>query len=502
MTTRYDPISGSSKIEGAEKATIKDKLSQAIHTTVDKTKELTGMGSTSGSKTSDLGPSVATTHPGSVTTLPTGNRGVVFGGAGNIEVRDVPWPKMELPWNGTPCKTGCIVKVLLSGICGSDLHPFRRRTGMSSGVVLGHEFLGEVVEVGPGVEFTKVGDWGVTPFNVACGTCVTCKQGRTDTCEVANPQREQFGQGGLYGYVCGGGWQGGQAQYAFIPWCDYNFVKFENKALARAKLLDLVLLSDVLPTAFHGTEEACVQFGSTVFIAGAGPIGLTAAALCNLKGASHVIIADPHPERLELARRLGCFTINLSEIKDHSTLGEYIEGFTGKKFVDCGIDCVGYEAKALGTRGGKNVPTTALDMCIEAVKPAGHIGVLGVYVMGDPKGTPSEMKGYQTFNFGKSWMKSQHIQGGQATCMKYLNRLQNMIFADKLPISKILNCRVISLDDAPSAYKHFSDGIPHKFVIDPHNTLGLLATSGSTTVTGTTTTTGTGTTLPMDTTTV
>lgn len=407
------------------------------------------------------------------------NRGVVFHGQGKMRVDTIPYPKMELPWNKQPVNNGAILKVLTAGICGSDLHPYRGRTPMQSGTILGHEFTGEIVELGSGVQHMKVGDWGAVPFNVACGTCSNCKSQRPDVCYRTNHQQEQFGQAGIYGYVCGGDWAGGQAEFIFVPFVDYNFIRFENKTLAKTKLTDLTLLTDVLPTAMHGTEEAQVAVGQTVYIAGAGPIGLTAAALCNLKGASRIIVGDFITERLELARQLGCLTIDLSTVADEKALGAKLNEMIGCKWVDCSIECVGYEARGFGSSATtNNVCTAALAACCEVTKPGGRVGILGAFFAGDPKApSAAEKVGMYSFNLGTAWMKGICMQGGQASCMRYVERLQNMILADKLPISKLLNVKVLPLDQAALAYDQFDKGVAHKFILDPHNTLGLAGTT-------------------------
>jgi len=402
---------------------------------------------------------------------PSSNRGVVFNGAGKIEVKSIPYPEMVLPWNKEPHTAGAILRVLTSAICGSDLHPYRGRTPMQPGTVLGHEFLGEIVEIGPGVQTMQIGDWGAVPFNVSCGTCASCKELRPETCDKTSNQKHNFGQGGIYGYVCGGDWQGGQAEYVFVPWVDYNFLKFDNKTLAKQKLLDLTLLTDVLPTAFHGTEEAHVEFGKSVYIAGAGPIGLAAAAICNLRGAARVIVSDFHTDRLDLARRMGCLTIDLNHITDQKTLSARVKELNGSQWCDSGIECVGYEARGFGSKS--NVCSSALDGLIEVVKPGGYIGILGAFFAGDPKAPSAKEKaGFFNVPLGMAWMKGQTMQGGQASCMRYMRKLEQMIMADKLPISKILNVNVVTMDEVADAYSKFDEGVPNKFIIDVGGVVG------------------------------
>jgi glutathione-independent formaldehyde dehydrogenase len=161
--------------------------------------------------------------------------------------------------------------------------------------VLGHEITGEVIEAGSDVETLKVGDIVSVPFNVACGRCRSCKEQHTGVCLTVNPARA----GGAYGYVDMGGWIGGQAEYVMVPYADFNLLKFPDRDQAMEKIRDLTCLSDILPTGYHGAVTAGVGPGSTVYVAGAGPVGLAAAASARLLGAAVVIIGDVKP-RLRL----------------------------------------------------------------------------------------------------------------------------------------------------------------------------------------------------------
>src|SRR5690349_2048215 len=200
------------------------------------------------------------------------NRGVVYQGAGKVEVQSIDYPKMVDP-SGRSIQHGAILKNVATNICGSDQHMVRGRTTAPVGLVLGHEITGEVVETGPDVEFIKVGDLVSVPFNIACGRCRNCKEGKTGICENVNPDRP----GSAYGYVDMGGWVGGQAEYVLVPYADWNLLKFPDKDQAMEKILDLAMLADIFPTGYHGCVTAGVQPGSTVYIAGAGPVGLAAA---------------------------------------------------------------------------------------------------------------------------------------------------------------------------------------------------------------------------------
>src|SRR6185312_11109899 len=201
------------------------------------------------------------------------NHGVVYLGPGKVEVQSIDYPKMQNP-HGKPIEHAVILKVVSTNICGSDQHMVRGRTTAPRGLVLGHEITGEIIEKGKDVEFLNIGDLVTVPFNVACGRCRTCREQNTGVCLNVNQSRP----GGAYGYVDMGGWVGGQAEYVMVPYADFNLLKFPNKEQALDKIKDLTMLSDIFPTGFHGAVTAGVGVGSTVYIAGAGPVGMAAAA--------------------------------------------------------------------------------------------------------------------------------------------------------------------------------------------------------------------------------
>src|SRR5271165_2473752 len=235
------------------------------------------------------------------------NRGVVYVGPGKVEVRSIDFPKLVDP-RGKQCDHGVILKVVSTNICGSDQHMVRGRTTAQPGLVLGHEITGEVVEAGRDVQFIGVGDLVSVPFNVACGRCRTCKERATGVCLNVNSERA----GGAYGYVDMGGWIGGQAEYVMVPFADFNLLRFPDKAQAMEKIRDLTCLTDILPTGYHGAVTAKVGVGSTVYVAGAGPVGLAAAAAARILGAAVVMIGDMNKERLAHAKSVGFEPIDLS----------------------------------------------------------------------------------------------------------------------------------------------------------------------------------------------
>src|SRR5690349_3571873 len=310
-----------------------------------------------------------------------GNRGVVYVGPGKVEVRSIDFPKLVDP-RGRQAEHGVILKVIATNICGSDQHMVRGRTTAPQGLGLGHEITGEVVEKGPDVEMLNVGDLVSVPFNVSCGRCRNCKEGKTGICETVNPDRP----GGAYGYVDMGGWPGGQAQYVMVPYADWNALRFPDKDEALARIRDLTMLSDIFPTGYHGCVTAGVTTGSTVYIAGAGPVGLAAATSAFLLGASAVVVGDNNKDRLEQARSFGCETIDVSNGEPKEQLAHIL----GTPEVDCGVDCVGFEAHGHGAQAGVEAPATVLNSLMDTTRAGGGIGIPGLYVTGDPGAETAE----------------------------------------------------------------------------------------------------------------
>jgi glutathione-independent formaldehyde dehydrogenase len=393
------------------------------------------------------------------------NRGVVYVGQGKVEVQSIPFPKLEDP-RGRKIEHGVILKVVSTNICGSDQHMVRGRTTAPSGLVLGHEITGEVIEIGKDVETLKKGDLVSVPFNVACGRCRTCKEQHTGVCLSVNPSRA----GGAYGYVDMGGWVGGQAEYVMVPYADFNLLRFPDRDQALAKITDLTCLSDILPTGYHGAVTAGVGPGSTVYVAGAGPVGLAAAASARLQGAAVVIVGDVNPVRLLHARKVGFETIDLSR---DATLADQIAVILGEAEVDCAIDCVGFEARGHGHEGAQHeAPATVLNSLMEITRAAGRIGIPGLYVTDDPGATDSAAKrGSLSIRLGLGWAKSHSFHTGQTPVMKYNRQLMQAILWDRINIADIVGVQVISLDQAPDGYGEFDAGAPKKFVIDPHRML-------------------------------
>jgi len=396
------------------------------------------------------------------------NKGVVYLGPGKVEVQSIDFPKLQNP-AGKKIDHGVILKIVTTNICGSDQHMVRGRTTAPAGLVLGHEITGEVLEKGSDVEFLNVGDLVTVPFNIACGRCRNCREGKTGICLTVNPARP----GAAYGYVDMGGWVGGQAEYVLVPYADFNLIKFPDKAKALHKIKDLTMLSDIFPTGYHGAVTAGVGTGSVVYVAGAGPVGLACAASCHLLGAAVVIVGDMIPERLAQAKSFGCETIDL---KKDASLADQIAQIVGTPEVDSAVDCVGFEARGHGHDAGKEQPATVLNSVMEITRAGGQIGIPGLYVTGDPGGVDAAAKvGNLQIRIGLGWAKSHSFHTGQCPVLKYNRQLMMAILHDKVHIAKAVNATIIGLDAAPQGYQDFDKGVAKKFVIDPHGTAAKAA---------------------------
>jgi glutathione-independent formaldehyde dehydrogenase len=393
----------------------------------------------------------------------TGNRGVAYMGPGKVEVQSIEYPKLAL--GSRKCEHGVILKVVATNICGSDQHMVRGRTTAPPGLILGHEITGLVIEAGRDVEFVRVGDLVSVPFNIACGRCRNCREGRTGICLNVNPARP----GAAYGYVDMGGWVGGQAEYVMVPYADFNLLKFPNQERAMEKIRDLTLLSDIFPTGYHGAYTAGVTTGSTAYVAGGGPVGLACAAACQLLGAAVVIVGDMIPDRLAQARSFGCEVIDL---RKDASLPDQIAQILGTPEVDAAVDCVGFEARGHGQAAAVEQPATVLNSVMQVTRAGGAVGIPGLYVTDDPGGIDAQAKaGNLGIRIGLGWAKSLSFTTGQCPVMRYHRGLMMAILHDKVQIAKAVNATVISLDQAPQGYKDFDKGAAKKFIIDPHGSI-------------------------------
>ena len=397
-----------------------------------------------------------------------GNKTVVYKGPGKVAVEDLDYPELELAEQKRRVDHGVILKAVATNICGSDQHMVRGRTTAPAGQTLGHEITGEVVEVGRDVEYIQIGDLVSVPFNIACGRCRMCMERNTGVCLNVNPARP----GAAYGYVDMGGWLGGQAEYVMVPYADFNLLKFPDKDQAMEKIRDLAMLSDIFPTGYHGAFRAGVTTGSTVYIAGAGPVGLAAAASAPLLGAAVVIVGDMNADRLAQARTFGCETIDLTS---DAPLADQIAEIVGEPEVDAAVDAVGFEARGHGPGAGE-APATVLNDVMTITRAAGGLGIPGLYVTGDPGGIDEDAKiGSLKVRIGLGWAKSLHFTTGQCPVKRYNRQLMMAILHDKVHIAKNVNATVIPLDEAPTGYAEFDRGAARKFVLDPHRLIGSAA---------------------------
>src|SRR5437867_3686230 len=401
-----------------------------------------------------------------------GNRCVVYVEPGKVSLETIDYPKLELPEQNRKCDHGVILKIVATNICGSDQHMVRGRTTAPKGQTLGHEISGEVIELGRDVEFSKMGDLVSVPFNIACGRCRMCKTGNTGVCLNVNPDRP----GSAYGYVDMGGWVGGQAEYVLVPYADWNLLKFPDRDQAMEKILDLTMLSDIFPTGFHGVYTAGVGPGSTVYIAGAGPVGLAAAYSAQLLGAAVVIVGDRIGERLEQARSFGCETVDIAK----GDPKDQIEQILGVPEVDAAVDAVGFEARGHGAGAEEEAPATVLNSIMDVTRAAGRLGIPGLYVTGDPGAVDDAAKeGSLSIRIGLGWAKSHSFTTGQCPVMRYHRGLMQAILNDRVQIAKAVNATVIPLDDAPKGYKDFDKGASKKFVLNPNGLIKRRRTSSS-----------------------
>lgn len=362
-------------------------------------------------------------------------KALVYNGPRDVQVREVPDAKIERA-------TDVLVKVTSTNICGSDLHMYEGRTGMEPGRILGHENMGEVIEVGPAVDRVKVGDRVCLPFNIGCGFCENCEKGLTGFCLTANPGTA----GAAYGFAGMGPYSGGQAEYLRVPYGDFNCLVLPRGS--EEKENDYVMLSDIFPTGYHATELAGVKPGDSVVIYGAGPVGLMAASSATLKGASMVMVVDTHKDRLKLAEKLGAIAIDDTEADGVERIME----LTGGKGADCGCECVGYQCCNMHR---EEVPNLTMNNLVATVKATGGIGVVGVFVPEDPGSNDKlQKRGQMAFDFGQFWIKGQRMGTGQANVKAYNRMLSRLIEKDKVKPSWIVS-HELPLEQAPEAYENF-----------------------------------------------
>ncbi|HYE25864.1 MAG TPA: zinc-dependent alcohol dehydrogenase [Clostridia bacterium] len=390
-------------------------------------------------------------------------KAVCWMGREKVSVEDVPDPQILNPRDA-------IVRITSTCICGSDLHLYNGfMPTMEQGDIVGHEFMGEIVEVGPGIsaDKLKVGDRVVVPFTIACGNCFFCQRQLWSSCDNSNPNAYiaetmmGYTPSGLFGYThMLGGYAGGQAQYARVPFADVGPVKVP------AGIPDekVVFLSDIFPTGYFGAENCNIQPGDTVAIWGCGPVGQFAIFSAFLLGAERVIAIDHIPERLQMAQRGGAETINFDEVDD---VVQALKDMTGNIGPDSCMDAVGMEADGHGllymydrAKQAVRLQTErpiALRQAIQACRKGGTVSVPGVY-----GGFIDKMP------MGAFMNKGLTMKTGQTHMMRYMKPLLERIESGEIDPSFVMTHRV-PLTEAPQMYRTFRDKQDKcvKVVLDP-----------------------------------
>ena len=361
-------------------------------------------------------------------------KAVVYQGPRDVTVTDVEDPRIQDP-------NDVIVKITTTAICGSDLHMYEGRTMAEPGIVFGHENMGVIEETGPGVVSLRKGDRVSMPFNVACGFCRNCREGRTGFCLTVNPGFA----GGAYGYVSMGPYRGGQAEYLRVPFADFNCLKLPPGTEHEN---DFAMLADIFPTGYHGVAMSQLRPGENITVMGGGPVGLMAAYSALLMGAAEVFVVDKVPDRLRLAESIGAHPIDFSKGDPVEQIKEQTDGVG----TDRGVDAVGYQATG---KGGEEHPAAVLNSLVEVVRPTGMIGVIGLYLSKDP-GAPDEQsgRGELLFKAGKFFEKGLRMGTGQANVKAYNEYLRNLIMAGRAKPSFVVS-KEVPLDSAPEAYQRF-----------------------------------------------
>jgi threonine dehydrogenase-like Zn-dependent dehydrogenase len=375
-------------------------------------------------------------------------------GKKKVEVKNVPDPQILN-------QRDCIVKITSTAICGSDLHLYNALIPfMEHGDILGHEFMGEVVEVGRGVKNLTVGDRVVVPFPIACGNCNACQQELYSCCENSNPNRvipeKMMGHSiaGVFGYThMLGGYAGGQAEYARVPFADVGPIKIPD-GLTDEQVL---FLSDIFPTGYMGAEMADIRPGDVVAVWGCGPVGQFAIASAYMLGAERVYAIDRFPYRLEMAReKCGAITINYEEV---DSVVETLTELTGGRGPDACIDAVGMEAHGHGfayaydrTKQALKLETDrpiALREAIMSCRNGGRLSIIGVY------------GGFvDKFPMGSLMNRSLTMRTGQCHVQKYMPILLDRIQKGDIDPSFVIS-HTMPLSDAPKGYEMFLNKVDH-----------------------------------------
>lgn len=369
-------------------------------------------------------------------------KALVYHGPKKVSIDKVPDARIEK-------HTDVLVRLTTTNICGSDLHMYEGRTDVEKGKILGHENMGEVIEIGHAVDRVKVGDTVVLPFNIGCGFCANCERGLTGFCLTLSDKSVMPGMAGAaYGFAGMGPYAGGQAELLRVPYGDFNCLILPEDATEKER--DYVMLSDIFPTGWHSTRLANLEPGQSIVIFGAGPVGLMAAMSARIQGASQIFVVDGQPDRLALAKQLGATPIDTKS----GEVADQIRALTNGLGADCGSECIGYQCH---NAAGKEVPNLVMNSLVDAVKATGTIGVVGVFIPKDPgAGDKLAKVGQIAFDFGKFWFKGQKMGTGQCNVKAYNRRLAALIHHGVAKPSIIIS-HELPLAQAPDAYKHFDN---------------------------------------------
>lgn len=369
-------------------------------------------------------------------TLP-GMKALTYDGPYRVSVRNKPDPRIEHPQDA-------IVRVTATAICGSDLHLLHGLVPDTRvGTTFGHEFCGVVEETGPAVAGLSPGDRVMVPFQIFCGGCFYCERGLTACCENTNPASDVAS--GVYGYShTTGGYDGGQAEYVRVPFADVDAERIPSDM----DDLEVLPLTDALPTGYQAAEMADIRGGETVVVFGAGPVGLYAMRSAWLMGAGRVIAVDEIDYRLEFARRFAQVeTLNFRDV-DVITA---VKAMTDDRGADCTIEAVGCEAagspiqRALGVHAKLTAGSSfALNSCIHATRKGGTVSVVGVY------GPP-----YNAVDFGTAMNKGLTIRTGQCNVKRYMPHLLDHVRAGRIDAKAVFTHR-LPLERAAEGYHTFA----------------------------------------------
>jgi glutathione-independent formaldehyde dehydrogenase len=400
-------------------------------------------------------------------------KAVVCTGTRGVAVHNVEDARIEAP-------TDVLLRVTSSAMCGTDLHIYEGRMGDVAGMVIGHEPLGVVEEVGPAVVSIKRGDRVTVPTHICCGFCYNCARGFTDACLMTNPGQT----GAAYGYPSMGAYRGAQAELVRVPFADENCLRLPGEP-GDGWEHDFVLLADAFTTGYHATELARVTRGDSVAIFGAGTIGLLAAySALHLRGAAEVYVVDDIPSRLAKAGEIGAIPIDFGQgdpaeqILERRGRARHSAGATwrGEEAmggVDCGIDAIGFQAHdwTYPTDPSRENPAIVIHALARLVRPTGRLGIVGVFLPRDATpNDPLEARGDLAVPWPELFRKDVTIGMGRDHDKRYMARLRDLIIAGRAKPSVVVTQR-LPLADAPDAFARFDrreDGYI-KIVLDPRN---------------------------------